>query len=45
MDENTPHLHLVFIPVVHTTDKKGNAIDKVACVFDKLKVVQKIREF
>lgn len=30
-DENTPHLHLVFIPVVHTTDKKGNAIDKVAC--------------
>ena len=31
MDENTPHLHLVFIPVVHTTDKKGNAIDKVAC--------------
>lgn len=30
MDENTPHLHLVFIPVVHTTDKKGNAIDKVA---------------
>ena len=31
MDENTPHLHLVFIPVVHTTDKKGNTIDKVAC--------------
>ena len=31
MDENTPHLHLVFIPVVHTTDRKGNAIDKVAC--------------
>ena len=31
MDENTPYLHLVFIPVVHTTDKKGNAIDKVAC--------------
>ena len=31
MDENTPHLHLVFIPIVHTTDKKGNAIDKIAC--------------
>lgn len=31
MDENTPHLHLFFIPIVHTTDKKGNAIDKVAC--------------
>lgn len=25
MDEESPHMHLVFIPVVHTTDKKGNA--------------------
>ena len=31
MDEESPHMHLVFIPVVHTTDKKGNAIDKIAC--------------
>ena len=31
MDEETPHLHLVFIPVVHTQDKKGNNIDKIAC--------------
>ena len=31
MDEETPHMHLVFIPVVHTTDKKGNSIDKIAC--------------
>lgn len=31
MDEESPHMHLVFIPVVHTTDKKGNSIDKVAC--------------
>ncbi|MBS5863800.1 MAG: plasmid recombination protein [Clostridium sp.] len=31
MDESTPHLHLVFIPVVHTKDKKGNPIDKIAC--------------
>ena len=31
MDEETPHMHLVFIPVVHATDKKGNNIDKIAC--------------
>ena len=31
MDEETPHMHLVFIPVVHTKDKKGNDIDKIAC--------------
>ena len=31
MDEQTPHMHLVFLPVVHTTDKKGNSIDKLAC--------------
>ena len=31
MDESTPHLHLVFIPVVHTKDKKGNKIEKIAC--------------
>ena len=31
MDEETPHMHLVFIPVVHTTDKKGNNIDKITC--------------
>jgi len=31
MDEETPHMHLVFLPVVHTTDKKGNNIDKLAC--------------
>ena len=31
MDEETPHMHLVFIPVVHTNDKKGNDIDKIAC--------------
>lgn len=30
-DEDTPHLHLVFLPIVHTKDKKGNAIDKLAC--------------
>ena len=31
MDEETPHMHLVFIPVVHTKDKKGNSINKIAC--------------
>ena len=31
MDEQTPHMHLVFLPVVHTKDKKGNEIDKLAC--------------
>ena len=31
MDEETSHMHLVFIPVVHTQDKKGNNVDKIAC--------------
>jgi len=30
-DEQTPHMHLIFLPVVHTIDKKGNPIDKLAC--------------
>lgn len=29
MDEDTSHMHLLFIPVVHTTDKQGNKIDKI----------------
>lgn len=32
MDETTPHMHLVFIPVVHKLDKKsGKVIDKISC--------------
>ena len=31
MDEKTPHMHVVFIPVIHTKDKNGNDIDKIAC--------------
>lgn len=31
LDESTPHMHIVFIPVVHTTDKKGNQINKISC--------------
>ena len=29
LDEGTPHMHLVFVPVIHTKDKEGNEIDKV----------------
>ena len=29
IDEDTPHMHLLFIPVVHTKDKQGNKIDKI----------------
>jgi hypothetical protein len=32
MDESTPHLHLVFVPVVQKLDKKsGNKLNKIAC--------------
>ena len=32
LDESTPHLHLVFVPVIHKVDKKsGKQIDKIAC--------------
>ena len=32
MDESTPHMHLVFLPVVHNFDKKsGKMIDKISC--------------
>ncbi len=30
-DETTPHMHIVFIPVVHTINKKGKEINKIAC--------------
>jgi len=29
LDEGAPHLHLMFVPVVHTKDKNGNDIDKI----------------
>ena len=29
LDESVPHMHLIYIPVVHTKDKDGNDIDKV----------------
>ena len=32
MDESTPHMHLVFLPVIHILDKKsGKAVDKISC--------------
>ena len=29
LDERAPHMHLMFVPVVHTKDKEGNNIDKI----------------
>ena len=29
LDEGAPHLHLMFVPVVHTKDKEGKDIDKI----------------
>lgn len=29
LDETTPHMHLVYIPVIKTKDKEGNTIDKI----------------
>lgn len=31
LDESTPHLHILFIPVVHKKDKNGKEISKIAC--------------
>ena len=31
LDEGTPHMHLVYVPVIHTKDKDGNVIDKICC--------------
>ena len=31
LDEDTPHMHLMYIPVIHTKDKDGNSIEKLSC--------------
>ena len=32
LDETTPHLHIVFMPVIHKFDKKsGKMVDKISC--------------
>lgn len=30
LDEESPHMHLVYIPVVNTKDKNGNSINKIS---------------
>ena len=29
LDEGAPHMHLMFVPVVHTKDKEGKNVDKI----------------
>lgn len=29
LDEGVPHMHLVYVPVIHTKDKEGNNIEKI----------------
>ncbi len=43
LDETTPHMHLVYIPVIHTKDKEGNPIDKI-CARDFWKGRDSYRE-
>lgn len=31
LDETTPHLHIMYIPVIDTKDKKGRPIKKISC--------------
>lgn len=31
MDESTPHMHVVFVPVVHKINKNGENLEKIAC--------------
>jgi len=31
MDETTPHMHLIYIPVVDGVDRKGNSVKKINC--------------
>ena len=31
LDEGTPHMHLIYIPVIHTKDKERKEIDKICC--------------
>lgn len=41
-DENTPHLHLVFVPVIQKKDKNGNIVSKLLVVnIGKVKIVTK----
>ena len=31
MDESTPHMHIVFVPVIQKKDKNGSIVNKIAC--------------
>lgn len=31
LDEDTPHMHLIYIPVIHTKNKQGDIRDKISC--------------
>ena len=44
LDEGTPHLHLMFVPVVHTKDKENKPIDKI-CARDFWKGRNSYRQF
>lgn len=44
LDEGAPHLHLMFVPVVHTKDKENKPIDKI-CARDFWKGRNSYREF
>ena len=44
LDEGAPHLHLMFVPVVHTKDKENKAIDKI-CAKDFWKGRNSYRQF
>lgn len=43
LDECTPHMHLIYVPVIHTKDKCGNEISKV-CARDFWKGRDSYRE-
>ena len=44
LDEGAPHLHLMFVPIVHTKDKDNKPIDKI-CARDFWKGRNSYREF
>lgn len=44
LDEGAPHLHLMFVPVVHTKDKENKPIDKI-CARDFSKGRNSYRQF
>ena len=31
LDEEVSHMHLIYVPVIHTKDKENNEIDKICC--------------